>query len=151
LRNPAEDQFLRIWIEVAGTVHESAVLMFRAEERTRKLEMRHTSPPHLASALTEFSHSTRGPLSRLFKKVRRSYRRPRGSALGANDEFVKCGLCAIAVFHQVAANGTQSVPKSAQRWKARAELAGKQFPQAMHKVWRMYSKLGRLNRDRRTA
>jgi hypothetical protein len=151
MRNPAEDQFLRAWIDVNGTVHESAVLMIRAEGLTRKLDMRHISPPRLASALTEFSHSTRGPLRRLFKKVRRSYRGTRGSALGANDEFVKCGLCAIAVFHQVAANGRLFVPKSAQRWKARAELAGKQFPQAMHKVWRMYSKLGRLNRDHRTG
>jgi hypothetical protein len=76
-------------------------------------------------------------------EVRRSYRRPRWSKVGANDEFVKLGLCAIAIYHQLVEGEKLFVPRRARRWKARAEAAGKQFPEAIRKLWRIYSRSAR--------
>jgi hypothetical protein len=143
LENRDRDHFFRVWLEVNGKVHEAATAVIHADSPKRELEIRRVSASRAASVLTELSHSTRGPLRRLFKKVRPLYRRQSRSAAGVNDEFVKRGLCAVAIFHQVAASEKLFVPRSARRWKARAELAGKQFPETMRKVWGMYSRSGR--------
>jgi hypothetical protein len=150
LDNRGRDQFFRVWLEANRTLHEATTAVIHADSPKREIEISHISPSRVASVLTKLSHATRGPLRRLFKKVRRLYRKQPWPAASANDEFVKCGLCAVAIFHQVATSEKLFAPRVARRWKSRAELAGKRFPETMRKVWRMYSRSARQNRQRIT-
>jgi len=151
LKNRVQDQFLRVWIEVNGSTYEAALLCIQGEGpcREQELNLGAISPSQLAHVLTLSRRLTRGPLRQLLKKVRGSYRRPRRLAGATNAEFVRRGLCALAVFHHLAPAGRLLMPTSARRWKGRAQLAGRQLPETMREVWSLYSKLGGLNRDPR--
>jgi hypothetical protein len=142
LSDRSKNQFLRAWLIVGGRHHEAVIARISADSPERDFDLRCVPAARVAHVLTELRHLTRGPLRLLLKEVRREYRRPRGPSANRNDEFVKRGLCMIAVFLQLAEPRKLPIPKSARRWKTTAQLASKRIPESMREVWSRYAKLG---------
>jgi hypothetical protein len=141
LGDRSKNQFLRAWLIVGGRHHEADIARIPADSSERDFDIRCVPAARVARVLTELRHLTSGPLRLLLKEVRREYRRPRGPSANRNDEFVKRGLCMIAVFLQLAEAHKLPIPKLARRWKATAQLASRGLPESMRDVWNRYAKL----------
>jgi hypothetical protein len=143
LADGTRDYSLRVWVTVNGAFYEAAVATVRAEMMEGTLDIARISPCRLARFLTTLHGVTSGPLRQLLKEVRRRYRRPRRAPAGRNTEFVKEALCTVAVFLQLAEDGQSVTPKSASRWRSKARVAGREFPETMRQIWRRYRELAR--------
>lgn len=144
LAERTKDWTLKVWVHG----DEAAVAVVPAETLEAPLIVAKISARHLARSLTLLHALTHGPVRQLLKEVRRRYRRPPNSTAGCNAEFVKEALCAIAVLLQLADIQQTLVPKTASRWKRKARLAGKEFPDTMRQVWRRYREIeGRTTRN----
>lgn len=137
------DHFLRVWMKVNNVFHEAALAIIAADMVEGALDLVHISACHLARVLTTLKGATRGPMRQLLKGVRRQYRRARRSVTGRNVDFVKDALCTIAVFLQETESRHSAVPKLATRWKSKARLASREFPETTRQVWRRYRELGK--------
>lgn len=137
LAERSKDCTLKAWVN--GNEAVVAVVSCGTTEET--LDIARIPAHHLAKTLTRLRAVTCGTLSQLLKEVRSRYRRPACSTAGNNVEFVKESLCAVAVLLQLADTQQSLAPKPASRWKSKARLAGKEFPDTMRKVWRRYREL----------
>lgn len=137
LADRTKDCVLKVW----GNGGEAIVAAVPGETTETTLDISRISPCNLARSLTVLHATTRGPIRQLLKETRRCYRRPRGSSSRGNAEFLLTALCAISVLLQLANAAQSPVPNTARRWKSKARLAAKQFPDAMRQVWRRYREL----------
>jgi hypothetical protein len=137
LADRTNDCALKVWVNGI----EAVIAAIPGETTNTRLDIARISACHLARSLTLLHSATRGPIRQFLKETRRCYRRPRRSSSRVNAAFSQTALCAISVLVQLA-NATQSpLPSTARRWKAKARLAAKQFPDAMRQVWRRYREL----------
>jgi hypothetical protein len=144
LAERAEDCALKVWVNG----NEAVIAVVPAETLEATLNAARVSACHLARRLTLLHAVARGPLRQLLKEVRRRYRRPPHSTVDYNVEFVKEALCTVAVVLQLADIQQSLSPKAARRWKQKARLAGKEFPDTMRQIWRRYRELeGRTTRN----
>ncbi|MCI0624776.1 MAG: hypothetical protein L0387_24545 [Acidobacteria bacterium] len=132
----SRDQVLTFWVEVNGTLHEASATVVHADAPKREMDIHRIPATRVACVLTELHRMASGPLRRLLKEVRRRYRRPHGASANRNENFVRQGLCVLAVFLQIAESRKLPIPRSARRWKAAAQSAGERFPEIMVEVWR---------------
>jgi len=138
LAERTKDCTLKVWVNG----NESVIAVVPVETLEATLNIAHVSACRLARSLTLLHAATGGPLRQLLKEVRRRYRRPQHSTVGCNVEFVKEALCTVAVFLQLADTQQSLAPAAAGRWKLKARLAGKEFPDTMRQIWRHYRELG---------
>ena len=144
LAERTKDCTLKVWVNG----NEAVIAVVPAETSEEILDISHIRAHYLAKTLTRLRAVTRGSLRQLLKEVRRRYRRPAYSIGGQNVEFVKEALCAVAVLLQLADIQQPLAPKAASRWKRKARLAGKEFPDTMRQVWRRYRELeGRMTQN----
>ncbi len=150
LADRKEDRSLKVWVKVNGSYHEAVVITVAAEVIERPLGISRISACHLAHDITTLHRMTSGPLRQMFKEVRRYYCRPRRASVSRNTQFVQESLCAIAVFVQLAEAQQSVISKQAIRWRSKAKLAGREYPETMRKVWNRYRELEKQCRfDRR--
>jgi len=141
LTDRTTEHLLTIWVNVDGAFCEAAVATLPAEDVPDTLDITHIPAYRLAAVLTTLRRATRGPLRQLLKEVRRHYRRARRSRPERNDEFKKEGLCAIAVFLQLAGSRQSIIPKGVSRWRSKARLGRHEFPETAREVWGRYNEL----------
>lgn len=91
-----EHQF-KVWLPTAEGTHEVAVAVLRREEVGGRLDLASIPAHRLAMVLTKLRREARGPARPVIKKVRRKYRRVRRCPPERNRDFVREGLCLIAV------------------------------------------------------
>jgi hypothetical protein len=143
LAERTKDCTLKVWING----NEAIVAVIPAGTPGATLDIARIPACHLAKTLTLLHAMTRGPLRQLLKEARHRYRRPPNSTAGYNVEFVKESLCAVAVLLHLADNRQSLAPKAAGRWRSKARLAGREFPDTMRQVWKRYRELeGRTTR-----
>lgn len=136
------DCALKVWVNDS----EATIATVPAETAVGTLDVARISACHMAHSLTLLHAVTSGPMCQLLKETRRRYRRPRHSRASDNIEFVQEALCAVAVLLQLADSGQCLAPRAAKRWRSKARIAGKEFPDTMRQVWRRYRELeGRTN------
>lgn len=122
----AEHKF-KVWLETWQGTHELAIGILPAQEEDACFDLA-TVPAHrLATVLTKIRRLARGPTRRVIKEVRRKYRRARRSQRGRNADFVKYGLCLIAVLMGEAHKALVG-PRLSNYWKRNAKLAHREFP-----------------------
>lgn len=138
------DHFLKLWLPWNGSVLEATLTAIRGDKATAELKLDCVPLTRLAHALTQLRQFTKGPTHLLLKEIRSQYRSPRHRRGDRNDEFVRRGLCGIALFLHLAKAQKSAIPRFAGRWQARAQRASKQFPETMSEVWRQYARLGGL-------
>jgi len=145
LAERTKDCALKVWAYGNGVFHEAVVAVIPAETPGATLDIARIPACHLAKTLTLLHAMTHGPQRQLVKEARRRYRRPPNSAAGYNVEFVKESLCVVALLH-LEDNRQSLAPKAAGRWRSKARLAGREFPDTMRQVWKRYRELeGRHN------
>jgi hypothetical protein len=142
---------LKVWVvKVNGSYHEAVVITVAAEVVERPLDISRISACHLVHDIAILHRVTSGPLRQMFKEVRRYYCRPRRASVSRNTQFVQESLCVIAVFVQLAEAQQSVISKQAIRWRSKAKLAGREYPETMRKVWNRYRELEKQCRlDRR--
>jgi len=137
LADRTRDCTLKVWVNG----YEAVVATVPADTVEAPLDVTRISACHMARILTRLRTVTHGPLRQLLKETRRRYRRLRRSRDDRNVEFIKEALCVIAIVLQLTDSHHVLAPRDARRWKSKARLAGKEFPDTMRQVWRRFREL----------
>jgi len=122
------DHKLRVWLETGQDTHEVTVAILPIQGKEGSLDLARIPAHRLATVLTSLRRAARGPERRLIKNVRSKYRRVRRGRPERNVEFVKEGVCLIAIFLALPGYGQLFSPRLSKRWKRNAHLAWRKFP-----------------------
>lgn len=135
--DPTEDRFLTLRVCVQGTCQDTRIVRVPAKEPESDFDLTQIYLRGLVRTITQLHRDTHGPMRRLFKEVRRKYRRSRRNAELHNDEFIRVALCAMSLWFVLYPDA--SVPPS--RWHRIVKRAAKQFPEDMRLVWSRFRAL----------
>lgn len=141
LERPSESHDFRVWLCREGNSYEAVIGTLLADLLDAHPDLTKCSASRLASALTSLRRLNLGPLSQLAREARCSYCGTSYRASDAGLRFREEALCVIALFFEVETR--PAVPRRLNRYRSRARLANKEFPEAMRQVWRRYRELVR--------
>jgi len=127
-----EHQF-KVWLEIGQGTYEVTVAVLRGFDLA-------SIPSHrLAAILTRLRRATSGPTRQLIKEVRKKYRRAARARPERNVEFVKEGLCLIAILSERTGHEHLSSPRLSDYWTRNARLARREFPDVLRELANRYN------------
>jgi hypothetical protein len=141
LERLSESHDLKVWLCREGNSYEATIGTLPADLLDAHLDLTKCSASRLASSLTSLHRLNLGALSQLAREARCSYCSTSHGARDVGLRFREEALCVIALFFDV--ETLPVVPRRLNRYRPRARLASKEFPEAMRQVWRRYRELAR--------
>lgn len=132
LEYQGSEREFKVWFEIEGRTHHATVAVLPAQEDTEVLDVIAIPAHRLATLMTRLRRRTRGRTRLLIKEVRKEYRRQRRSQPARNCDFIKESLCLIAVLMEENRHERQLSSLLSERWKKRANLARREFPDLVH-------------------
>ncbi len=128
LEHRGDECEFKVWVEIEGFTHQATIAVLPALHDIRVLDLTEIPAHRFATLLTRIRRVANSPTRRLIKEIRRKYCRQRRSQLARNEDFVKESLCLIALLMEDSQYERQLRSLLPERWKTRADLARKEFP-----------------------
>jgi hypothetical protein len=143
LDDRAHSHSFKVWLETGSDTHEVTIGILPIREGDGGLDLASLPAHRLATVLTKLRRAARGPARRLIKKVRSKYRRAPHSRPERNEEFVKEGLCLIAILLERAGNNLLFIRRLPNYWKRNAKLACGKFSEIAQELEKALSGVNR--------
>ncbi|MDH7561735.1 MAG: hypothetical protein QHJ34_16160, partial [bacterium] len=138
LDDRAHEHKFKVWLEAGQGTHEVTVAALPVQELPVQeddggLDLASIPAQRLATVVTKLRRAARGRTRQVIKEVRRKYRRPPRSRPDRNADFVKDGLCLIAVLMEEVPEPLLC-PRLSNYWKRHAKLAHREFPDRAREI-----------------
>jgi len=133
LDDRAHEHKLKVWLETGQDTHEVIIGILPVQEDDGGLDLASIAAHRLATVLTKLRRAAHGPARRVIKEVRSHYRRAPRSRPDRNADFVKEGLCLIAVLMEEVPEPLLC-PRLSDYWKRNVRLARREFPDRAREI-----------------